>query len=392
MIEIDREIDGAYDFELGIERSSPLQYSITWPQAGEAPGVVLVIPGFGTDTNSEYSRGLRQHIVETTGMGAVSVSYHAIGARPHNGATYEITDRELQRIQGVAALNGLPLEKGMPVLAMALATAHVADGLTMRVTLQPTRDEYQNFGVMQALDHLAVIGDLIENAPAFDTRRIVVLGSSHGGYIGHLMAKFAPSTLAAVIDNSAYAQPPMSFLGIGDDVEIVVRMDKLAVHGSTRSAWSVSRREDPTFYDRDRDLIRDLRFLPHARTARAAASDAGAQYFMVISATDSVSPPQVKAQQRDVLQRAGFEAALQIVEQGDLDGRLFKTLGHGLDCSLKALFDREIVRVRPRETEPDATLGSVISYDCVDKGYRFTHTATAPYVSAETYDLHPVGG
>lgn len=387
MIEITREIEGATDFELGLPRSTPIAYDITWPQEGEASGVVLVIPGFGDDTSAGYSQGLRRHIVETTGMGAVSVRYHAFHARPTNGAGIVIDPREHIYLIGEAARRNLPIKDFADIRAIATSLAEVKAEVRGRLVLDPAHGERQNFGVIQALDHLCVIGDLIENAPAFDTRRIVALGSSHGGYIAHLMAKLAPSTLAAIIDNSAYAQPPMCFLSIGDQAELFLNFGGLTFEGRTRSAWSVSDREAANFYGHDRDLIRDLRYLPHVAAMRAAATDHGTQYFMVNSARDDVSPPAVKRRQQAVLARCGFEAELQVVQAEDIDGELFKAFTHGLNCSLKRLFDRHIGQVRSRATDPDGLLGTTITYDGVDRGYRFQHSAQAPYVQAEVFDL-----
>ena len=85
-------------------------------------------------------------------------------------------------------------------------------------------------------------------------------------------------------------------------------------------------------------------------------------------------------------------AELQVVQADDIDGELFKKFTHGLDCSLKRLFDRYIGQVRPRATALDSAQGTTIAYGCVDHGYRFQHSAEAPYVQAEVYDLfadHP---
>lgn len=387
MIEITREIEGAADFELGVPRATPLQYDITWPEAGRAPGVVLVIPGFGQDTDAGYSQALRRHVVETTGMGAVSVRYHAFHARPTNGAGLTLEDREFACLLGQAILSEAPVTDYTDVAAIAAALAQVRPDISPRIVIEPKGGERQNFGVLQALDHLRVVGDLLENAPPFDTRRIVALGSSHGGYIAHLIAKFAPNTLAAIIDNSSYAQPPMSFLQIGDKPELFLTSDHVRFAAQVRSAWSVSDREAANFYSRDRDLIRDLRYLPHAQAMRAAAADGGTQYFMVNACDDEISPAAVKARQQAVLARAGFEAELELVGPGDVDGRLYRTYGHGLGCSLTRLFDRCIGRVRPRRVEPDAILGGGVAYDGVDSGYRFAHGPQAPYVRADVYDL-----
>lgn len=387
MIEITRQIEGAADFELGRPRTAPLTYDATWPQDGEAPGVVLVIAGFGGDTDSAYSRALRRHIVETTGMAAVSVRYHAFHARPANGGALRMDTAEHARLVGQAMLMGAQVENLADIHALMRALAAKNAPVSPKVWIDPAHGEAQNFGVLQALDHLCVIGDLMENAPPFDARRIVALGSSHGGYIAHMIAKIAPSTLAAIIDNSSYAQPPMCFLAIGDQPELTILYEGLHLHGRVASAWSVSDRGAPNFYDRDRDLIRDLRYPPHLAAMRAAAPDLGTQYFMVNSAVDTVSPPEAKRRQQAALARAGFASELSVIGPNDIDGRLFKTLTHGLDCSLKGLFDRYIGRMVSRDVAPDAVQGSTVVYPCVDRGYRFYHSTTAPYVTGETYDL-----
>ncbi len=389
MIEITREIDGAVDFELGHSRTAPLRYDITWPAQGEAAGVVLVISGFGDDTASDYSRKLRRHVVETTGMGAVSVRYHAFEARPNNGGQVTIDAREQIYLLGLAMIHGVKVDMSESALVLADAVAKVDNRSRVRAIIETGSGEAQNFGVLQALDHLCVIGDLIANAPPFDVRRIVALGTSHGGYIAHLMAKFAPSTLAAIIDNSSYAQPPMNYLGIGDEGELTLTAGAAMMDAGVRSAWSVSNRQARNFYGRDQDLIRDARYPPHLAAARAAAADRGTQYFMVNSTVDSISPPAQKRRQHAALVQAGFDAHLQIIGQDGIDGQLFKTLTHGLGCSLKGLFDRHIGQVRPREVDPDVMQGRVMTYDTVDLVYRFRHTPEAPHVAAEMAELYP---
>lgn len=391
MIEITRQIDGAPDIEAGKPRTAPLIFDVTWPQEGEAAGLVLVISGFGDDTSSDYSRKLRNHIVETKGMAAVSVRYHAFHARPTNGGSISIDPSEQAYLIGAALLAKAKVKDITNFREVVQGLAAAKANIAPKVWIDPAHGERQNFGVIQALDHLRVIGDLIENAPAFDVRRIVALGSSHGAYIAHLIAKMAPSTLAAIIDNSAYAQPPMNFLAIGDLPEITIGFEGLNLYARTRSAWTTTDRNAPDFYSRDRDLIRDLRYPPHIRAMRAAAGDAGTQHFMVNAAWDTVSPPDVKQRQQQALAAAGFEAELELIGQEQIDGQLFKSVSHGLGCSLKGLFDRYVGRLRRREVEPDVIAGTTVEYGCVDVGYRFRHGAEAPYVTAETYDLHAAG-
>ncbi|MEO6341154.1 MAG: DUF2920 family protein, partial [Caulobacteraceae bacterium] len=149
----------------------------------------------------------------------------------------------------------------------------------------------------------------------------------------------------------------------------------------------VDDRAAPNFYDRNRDLIRDMGFPPHLATMRAAAGASATRYVMFNAAQDHVSDPDVKLRQASALQAAGFEADLRLVGEADIDGVMFKRVVHALDASLKALFDHCAPRIAARNGALDAERGSAVDYDCVDIGYRFIHGARAPYVAGFTHDL-----
>lgn len=379
---IEEEIAGAADFELGRDREAGLHYIAALPE-GPAKGLVFLIPGFGGDTDEAYADSLRRRVVEGRGMIAVSVRYHCFGARPATGARLEVDGRDHLMLLGLAAVHAVTLGDPKDLLDVAKRLQAAGVRTTLRATLKPARGEYQNFGIMQALDHLAVLGRLREQGAAFDERRIVALGSSHGGYIAHLMAKIAPRTLAMVIDNSSYTRPPMNYLGQETSSEYVAPLvDGIVLQCRTQSAWTTADRKAANFYDRNRDLIRDTAYSRHLATARAASSDQGCVYRMVNSSVDSISPPEMKLRQAAALRAAGFDARLLVVEEEHLDGKLFKRLAHGLDASLAGLLDLGLAELAPRETALDADLRAEVSYDCVDVAYRFAHSTSAPYVTA----------
>ena len=382
-----REIEPPRDFETGLIRSQPLRYHLTWPE-GRAKGLVFVIPGFGGDTDCRYAKRLRHHIAKTHGLAAASVRYHCIEARPTNGATRTIGEREHLMLVGLAALRGVRIDDPRDLDEVIFKLAAAGEAALIQGVLEPGQGETQNFGLLQAMDHLAALGDMLERGPAFDSRRVVAFGSSHGGYIAHMMAKIAPRSLAMVLDNSGYVQPPMAYLGIGSSPELVEVQDGLQFLLRTRSAWTVDDRAAPNFYDRNWDLIRDMGFPPHLAAMRAAAGGGAAtRYLMFNAAEDDVSDPGAKLRQARALQAAGFEADLRLVGQADIDGVMFKRLVHALDASLKTLFDHCAQHIPSRSVLLDAERGSAVAYDCVDIGYRFAHGARAPYVTGQTVDL-----
>jgi len=380
---IQREIEGPLDFELRRPRQAPLSYVADLPDS-PAQGLAFLIPGFGADTGGDYAQALRRHVVERHGLAAVSVRYHCHGARPGNGATITLDPRDRIFLVGLAAANAVELGDLDDVGDIVRRLSAAGVECEVRATLEPAREEYQNFGLVQAMDHLAVLGDLIDQGAAFDRSRIVALGSSHGGYIAHMIGKIAPRTLALVIDNSAYVQPPMEFLGRPTSIEFADTVAPgVTVFCRVRSGWSYDNRQAEDFYDRDRDLIRDLGYPPHLLTARAGAGASAAVYRMANAVADDISPPRVKLRQAAAQRAAGFDSQLALIGEAELDGKVFKRLVHGLDASLAGLFDMAAPALRPRQEPIDLEAQSVVEYECVDSTYRFTHMAAAPYIRGE---------
>jgi hypothetical protein len=385
----EREIEGAEDFETGRPRSAPLRYSIAWPDGGQAKGLVFLIPGFGGDADPAYARKFRRHVVQAHGYAAVSVRYHCIQARPENGASLRLDTPQHLQLVGLAHAYGLTVPDWRDLNALCAAFAAAPSRPEVAAVIDPPDGERQNFGVVQALDHLRVLGDLIERGPAFDVRRVVALGSSHGGYIAHTLAKLAPSTFAAVIDNSAYVQPPTNYGGGGAHAEYLSAVGGVLLRCRTPRAFSFDDRDAADFYGRDQDLIRDMAYPPHLEIQRGAAPDGGTRFRMVNWAGDEISSPAAKARQAARLAAAGFDARLRLVADADIDGHIYKQPVHGLAASLTAFADVHLPEVAPRGVDPDPVRGASVDYPCVDQVYRFRHTARFPYVTAERLDRFP---
>lgn len=377
------EIEGAADFETGAVRATPLRYTISRPDAGEAKGLVFLIPGFGGDAGPGYAEALRRHVVHKHGFAAVSVQYHCIQARPENGAGVRLDLREHLQLVGMATVYGLKVADWNDLAALCAAFAAAPIRPQVPAVIDCPGGDKQNFGLVQALDHLRVLGELIGKG-GFDVRRIIALGSSHGGYIAQLMAKIAPGTLAAVIDNSSYTRAPTAYAGGGAAPECVTVMGGVQLLCRTSRAWSYDDRAAPNFYGPDQDLIRHLAYPQHLAIQRAASPDGGARYRMANAAVDAISSPQAKREQAAALAAAGFDARLQVVGEADLDGRLYKKMVHGLDASLKAFCDLHLPDCPARGVDPDLMRGVTVDYPGIDETYRFRHFDRFPYVEGES--------
>jgi len=385
--EITGEVEGARDFELDRARVRPVGYVAALPEITPARGLVFIIHGFGDDSDDAYAAKLRRRIADEHGLVAVMVDYHCRRARPNLGAQFEVGARARLMLLGLCIAGGHTVADPDDLSELCIRAGLIKPGFQVDADLVPPDGDEQNFGVLQAMDHLSVLGDLRARGVAFDTRRVIALGSSHGGYIAHLMAKIAPNTLAAVIDNSSYVQAPLNFLGLGVGAECASNVGQVVLLGRTKSPWTLDNRSDPAFFDRNRELIRDTGYLPHVK-ALAEQGDGGPAYFMCNAAEDELSPPDVKRRQHQAFIAAGLRSELDIVDADGIDGKLFKTLGHGLDASQSRLFARHEPHIEARDAALDADQKTTARYDCVDVTYAFAHSDTAPFVAGCVTPLH----
>jgi hypothetical protein len=382
-------IEAPRDFELDRDRGCPITYTVTWPDALPAPGLVLVIGGCGGEgeTSEGKSRNTREFITADCGMATVSVDYHCIQTRAWNGGSINIEAHDHYALIGMAAVAGLPVENAQDIGALARVLSESGQAVSAHARIKPGRGEDQNFGVLQAMDHLAVLGHLIAQGAPFDRTQIFALGGSHGGYIAHLIAKLAPGVLAGIVDNSAYVQPPISYLGMGTRAEYIGNYNGLNLICQVESAWSHNHRQDRNFYDRNRDLIRDTGHPPHLKIMAQAAEGAALAISMVNCAADELISAGEKQRQADFLNAAGVTTRLQIVGPEDIDGVLFREYVHSLGLSHKRLFTRDVAWLREAGARGTGRWGGSVEYPCVDTGYRFGLLDQAPYVTGEVFDL-----
>jgi hypothetical protein len=375
-------IPGPTDVELGLARPSSILYHATAPDR-PARGLVFILHGFGQDTNSEYDLKLREHVAGTSQMLALTVEYHCYRSRPSLGARIDLGPEAAFRLQALARQSGLPEPAPGSPLGPWIET--LGRGLTqraeVRAVLVPPNGDYQNFGVMQALDPLYVLAHLRKEQVSFDPRRLWLFGSSHGGYLAHLIHKFAPNTFSALIDNSGYTRANRTYLGQG--VEFSFSLGQLILACSVLCRWTFSDVYSPSYFGIAQDLIRQTAFRPHL-AEMARVSDKGCRIRMINSAEDSISPIGPKTRQDESYRALGFDS--QLTPHGGEAGtpEYVKSQAHG-DVSLKKLFDHFAPGLmdHPNPGPLDGERGTELSFDCLEATYRVKHTPEPPGVSVQ---------
>ena len=266
-----RSIKGADDVELGIPRASLLTYHCTMPESGVVSGAVFVIPDFNDEANSDEFKALRVHFADTHNLLAVTVEYHCYRSRLQDGAQLDLSDQEFSAMSEICDRHLVAL-RDRNTLIQALKQLPRAYEFEIRVN--PANGDYQNLGVIQALDHLVVLHDL-QGDTGFDSAlwaNVFVIGKGYGGYLANLVAKFAPNAIRGTLACDSYSTPPPSFLfgeKVGNAAPYYYHLGKVRLFPLIRTNW-VMEGSLPAGFNRARSEVRSLSLKAHLASMRNA--------------------------------------------------------------------------------------------------------------------------
>lgn len=371
------------DIELGFKRTE-LEYFLTIPDAGvnTDTGLIFFISGFGDKADSEYQRmKLRPYLADNHNCITVGINYFGIGNRTETGATC-ITDNQFlswfRRLYcpelGAESQNSLtdPNELFRVIKKRGLTELDSR----CRFTLVIANGEYQSFGFLPAIDHLQVLGEILKQFK-INRRRIIAYGTSYGGYIALLLGKFAPDTFSAIIDNSGFVKTDLRYI-VGNELpelgeEYSREFNGLMMRFVTNSPWTVLDKRSPCFFSESCGSIRSLIHERHI-------AESETKYHIFHSVKDELSPIYLKERFVDILRAKNVRAYFKKVTSEDIDGRVFKDTKHGMNASMRGIFDLvagldDNSLCRENGTT-DFDLKSVRRYECGNKTYVFKYDDT----------------
>lgn len=208
---------------------------------------------------------------------------------------------------------------------------------------------------------------------------IIMIGSSHGGYLAHLAAKFAPWLIDGVIDNSAYAKFLWRVVGFGKEIDFVQYAEfatfdffhHIKTHCSTKTFWT-SNSASPNFFSPARRKIRNLLEKDHLQNQARVTKTHFASYH---SLKDEYVSLEEKIELYKELSNLGFNTSLNsIAKESQIDGKFIKNLSHGMGIPMKLLIKKELpkmlekIKQNPKEDYKE----KCVSYPCEDLIYHFS--------------------
>lgn len=394
------EISSCDDIELGIKRSSPLSFYSCYDDAKDAKALLVIIPGLGEDSDLVYRANLIRTMAETYDVACISVDYHCIGNRPQLGAKFglddidrEILTRELSSI-GINLpidLKSIDCHEKVDLLLKFLSkeiTIRKERGilpadfrLNASITIVPTKNEYQNFGVMQAMDVLNAVlyTKKYINSAKFEHLPVIIVGSSHGGYLAHMCAKIAPWLVDAVIDNSSYAIFLWRLIGFGKEIDFTnyfcfgtdTLYQNLYIYFFDKTYWTLNEKSPYYFIDA-REEIRNILNLDHLNVQSSYKKPIYVSYHCIFD--KEIAPAKDKIELYEALKKLKFDATLHMVkDKSEVDGKFIKFLAHGMGMSYKLLLQKELPSMMEKIlSQKNKKSSKSIEYKCGDTIYKFS--------------------
>ncbi|EPY6314784.1 DUF2920 family protein [Campylobacter coli] len=385
------EIDSCDDVELGIKRTSKLEYRISYDDEKDLKAIVFIIGGYGANANIYFLDSYRNYIAKNFDVVTINVFYHCFCQRRSDVLKYDASakflEEDLENFSKV--LNDFNIDSRNLNSNNALEYYHHLDHYITTLKSQgklaqnyqakftstfiPPNGDYQNYGVMAAIDHINALKDLVKRFPEFaDLPKIYGGGGSYGGYLSLLIAKIAPWYVDGVIDNSGSALPPLNYI-LGREMEsgcdYVLNSSHILIQCFLKTHWT-RKENSPYFFNNENYFIRTLLNKDHL--ILQSQKNKNIIYVSYHSKEDSLTPANFKEQTMQILKILGYDVSLNLIDENKIDGKFIKNLDHGCGIPDKALFRKELpLMLEKLQGRKSLMQENSISYPCGNKVFTF---------------------
>lgn len=384
------EIDSCDDVELNIKRTSKLEYRISYDDEKEIKAIVFIIGGFGANANISFLDFDREYIAKNFNVVAVHVFYHCFCARKSIDQKYNPklipNQNDLEHINGILKninlghllANENNFEQIIPLIeqrAGEIKQAGLVDEsqkIELFCDFVPPNGDYQNYGIMAAIDHINALKDLVKRFPKFADLPKIYGGGSYGGYLSLLIAKIAPWYVDGVIDNSGVCLPflPHILAREMEQAEFVFEGDNHRIYPFVQKYWT--RKINSPFYFSDENYL--IRAILNSNHLKIQTSYNDNMIFVSYhSQSDQGAPAENKIHLYEIYKILGYDATLNLIkDESQIDGRFIKDLNHGMRITDKALFRKELpLMLEKLQKRKSLMQENSISYPCGNKVFVF---------------------
>ncbi|MBT0830474.1 DUF2920 family protein, partial [Campylobacter lari] len=239
-------------------------------------------------------------------------------------------------------------------------------------TFIPPNNEYNNFAIMPAIDHINALKDIMKKYPQFKSLPKIYGGGSYGGLVALMCAKIAPWYVDGVIDNSGAALPPLNYI-LGRELnypEAYYSYENIMYYYFVKTYWTRKDPNSPYYFADENYLIRTLANPSHLTLQ--SQKNKNIIYVSYHSQTDQKTPAEYKISMMEILKALNYEVDFHLIDEKDLDGKFIKNLEHGCGIPDKALFNKELpIMLEKLKDKTFSMKEDSISYPCKNKVFTF---------------------
>ncbi|MED4600101.1 DUF2920 family protein [Paenibacillus validus] len=302
-----------YDFELPghpsiYQDAAPRNFKVYFsePEGGtnEETGLCLLVPGYGGHSQSNVYKKMRSEFADKHNLIVIQCDYFGHEFMQTNPALTSDEDFNAYFRKWIEQVR----EKGI----------HGEVSIDIEEKLGESKGNFNDMSIMQAVDNIsaviAVSEILKDNGLRFNAKRVISYGHSHGAYLCLLANALAPGLFSLIIDNSAYISP--YYFDLRRKVSRKVGQVTGTILNTYIAGWIV-----------DRELA-DLKNVYRQIRPKSA------RIISYQGALDSI----VAADEKDRFCR-NIGAEYHLIQDADVDGRMFKSTNHGIGADFLLLFD-----------------------------------------------------
>ncbi|EHO8055896.1 DUF2920 family protein [Campylobacter coli] len=383
------EIDSCDDVELNIKRTSKLEYRISYDDEKEIKAIVFIIGGFGANANISFLDFDREYIAKNFDVVAVHVFYHCFCQRRSDVEKYSaftmFTKDDVSNLSQALLEIGVNINVNLEnaqqcyeLLNQNITTLKSQRKLAQNYqakftsTFIPPNGDYQNYGIMAALDHINALKDLVKRFPKLADLPKIYGGGSYGGYLSLLIAKIAPWYVDGVIDNSGTVLPLLRYI-IGRDLEqfdFIFNDPNTLIEMFTKTYWTREDENSPYFFANENYMIRSLLNSHLIIQVNVNKNIVLVSYH---SSKDEFNTSKDKQTLFLAYKELGYDATLHLIkDESEIDGRFIKDLNHGMRITDRALFRKELpLMLEKLQKRKSLMQENSISYPCGNKVFIF---------------------
>jgi len=329
------------DFELGMaNHHRETDYFLVMPDK-PAEALVIYIPGFGEDATGDYVKTFCRKVAKKYNIATATVYYHCCESRILSSENIYYETEDVEYIKEFMKSFKLPFDENLTANNLEKLNTFLAKHdkkMNINATLIPGKNEYQNGGILQALDIINATEHAISNNN-IPHQNVILVGSSYGGYIANMATKLAPQTFKAVFDNSSWAHPNLLYI-VGrhfNKAEVSKQThSNIITQLFLRSAWTLK----PGLPNTLNNNRYEIRAFSEKQIIEMVQNGLQTFYYFVHAQNDLIANTKDKIAMASFLIQHGIKVHMEVMSKEDVDGRYVKELKHGMGLSLLTLFDK----------------------------------------------------